>query len=181
MEIDRECCVCKEDASYFCRLCATHQCAEHLCLHLNVAWETNTWAHRNKENYDEDSGVREDGHGRFEQCLDEPVPRTDLQNTPKPLPAYTEAELQTQYKFYITQARRIRIELERRAVSLESPEENASRQLLSQRSWKLSARAHIRPRVFPRSLSKHVEVLLSAIREHRISIEQASACIKAPL
>lgn len=177
MEIDRYCCVCNEDASYFCRMCATHQCAQHLCLHLNVAWETNTWTRRNSN---DDTGVREvcecDGI-----CDDGDFSRDILPSTPKPLPAYTETELQSQYKFYLTQARRIRTELERRAVSLESPEESASRELLSQRSRKHSPRAYVRERVLQRSISKHVEVLLSNLRSGNIKVEQISACIKAPL
>jgi len=178
MDIDRFCNVCKEDASYFCRMCSLHFCSEHLCLHLNVAWEANSWTHRNTEDYDEDQGVREDGNGRFEQCVDEPIPRTDLQNTPKPLPAYTEAELQSQYKFYLSQARRIRTELERRAISLQSPEEAEVFQHLQRNKNRVLHSK--RKRSLPISASRAVSVLLDSLRHGNISLEYIKAQMQLP-
>lgn len=189
METDRECVVCKEDASYFCRMCSLHFCSEHLCLHLNVAWETNTWTHRNTENYDEDIQEekqdvdnRRNGILGSDSGLRNILPDGDyvLQNTPKPLPAYSESELQAQYKFYLSQARRIRTELERRAISLESPEEREQRQLLSRRTPYDKPRRIRDARVLPKSLSKHIEVLLSGIGNGSISLEYIKAQMQLP-
>ena len=180
MDIDRFCNVCKEDASYFCRMCSLHFCSEHLCLHLNVAWEANSWTHRNTENYDEDNGVREDGNDRFEQCLDESISRTDIQNNAKPLPAYTEAELQSQYKFYLSQARRIRTELERRAISLESPEEREQRESNALKIRSNKPFIQKKSRTVSKSISSHIGVLLHSLRHGNISLEYIKAQIHLP-
>jgi len=117
MDIERECSVCKEDASYFCRMCNLHYCVEHLCLHLNVAWENNTWTRRHENENCESRDV--DAYGAGLQTTTNS--RDTIQDNAKSLPAYTEEELQTQINFYMSQARRIRAELARREVFAKNP------------------------------------------------------------
>src|SRR5271154_6244896 len=118
MEIERICSVCPEEAPMFCRMCNLHYCPDHLCLHLNVAWETNTWTRRNNS---DSGGVRTpvlSGH-EFDDAG-----RDYIQDAPKSILSYTEAELQAQYNFYLSQARRIRVELERRCLPLAGASES---------------------------------------------------------
>src|SRR5271155_705656 len=118
MDIDRICSVCPEEAPMFCKMCSLHYCPDHLCLHLNVAWETNTWTRRNNSDSDSSRGLAESG------LQTEYEVRDVLQAAPKSILSYTETELQAQYNFYLSQARRIRVELERRCLPLAGASES---------------------------------------------------------
>src|SRR5271154_585916 len=112
MDIDRICSVCPEEAPMFCKMCSLHYCPDHLCLHLNVAWESNTWTRRN--NSDSEGCGRAEQSNEPDRNYEEPT----IPTAPRTILSYTEAELQAQYNFYLSQARRIRVELERRCLPL---------------------------------------------------------------
>jgi hypothetical protein len=167
LDVDRKCSVCLEEAPMFCRMCNLHYCPDHLCLHLNVAWEENTWTRRNSsEQHDNDSSrIRESLHGT---TYDEDT-GFEVQATPKPLPAYTEAQLQAQYNFYLSQARRIRIELERRCLPLSGAEEGAQKRPVS---WERLHSDKRKPRkTLPKSTTYAVELLLNRLRSGALSLE----------
>lgn len=180
MEVERNCSVCQEEAPMFCRLCSTSYCPDHLCLHLNVAWETNTWTKRNSN---DSEGTRESdipkSNSRNDASLDINSinstyleTKTDLPNPPKSILTYTEAQLQEQYNFYLSQARRIRTELERRAISLSGTS-------ASGRDFHASFERHepIRKKSnhkLPKSATYAYELLLGKLRSGHISVEQVA-------
>jgi len=177
MDIDRECSVCKELASYFCRMCSAHYCAEHLCLHLSVAWESNTWTNRNKGEWDESTDVRENERSDSPTVYSqEKAVRDLLPHTPKLVGTYTETQLQASYQFYLSQARRVRTELERRAVLIEGALPRESKSVIS---FSRGNGSRSRRKTFPASASKHIQVLQDNIRTGTISLEQVTARIRA--
>src|ERR1700690_1791150 len=124
MQVERTCITCNEEELMFCRMCNTHQCTEHLCLHLNVAWEGNSWTKRHERDYENkrsESHYSSENYDEYEDDVGEQPAESsaapEIPSAPKPLCAYSEAQLREQYTFYTSQARRIRIELERRSVS----------------------------------------------------------------
>src|SRR5271155_3620054 len=161
MDIDRICSVCPEEAPMFCKMCSLHYCPDHLCLHLNVAWESNTWTRRN--NSDSSTSripIKTD-------VLDEGVA---ISLAPKSILSYTEAELQAQYNFYLSQARRIRVELERRCLPLASPAESKQKRPVS---WERRECNKHKPRkAVPKSATHAVELLLNQMRLGGIRAEQ---------
>lgn len=172
MEVDRECSVCQEEAPMFCRMCNLHYCPDHLCLHLNVAWETNTWTKRNSNDSErirntDDTHIQEYVDVQSEQRNEEGCDL--LQNPPKSILSYTETQLQEQYNFYLSQARRIRTELERRAVSLAGAPSGEE----FKNSWQIP---HIPKPKSKRGLGKsatsNFELLLDKLRAGHISYEQ---------
>lgn len=108
--METKCLVCADEGLYFCRICSLYYCCEHLCSHLSVAWESNTWSTR--ENFNANN--TRSGSIR-EQEADQHT-RTTIQNNAKSLPACSEAELQESLDYYRFQIRRIRAELERRSL-----------------------------------------------------------------
>ena len=147
----------------FCRMCNLHYCPDHLYLHLNVAWETNTWTRRNNS---DSEGVRTpvlSGH----EFAD--VGGDYIQTAPKSILSYTEPELQAQYNFYLSQARRIRVELERRCLPLSGAPESGSKRTIP-RSCAQYNKPKPRPTV-PKSVTHAVELLLSGLRAGVLSTE----------
>lgn len=177
MEIDRYCSVCNSEAPMFCRMCSTHYCPDHLCLHLNVAWETNTWTRRNSSEQGYKAELEDECSGGGEvaesSVLDE---RVEIPNTAKSLLSYSEAELQAQYHFYTSQARRIRIELERRSLPSTGAEACKQRQYVPPKRAQLASQH--RRKVLPKSATYHVELLLSRLRLGQISAGQIAAGIE---
>ncbi len=174
MQVERTCITCNEEALMFCRMCNTHQCTEHLCLHLNVAWEGNSWTKRHERDYEiqtsgADNSDAEEYGDEGEATIPEPY---QVQVAPKPLCAYSEAQLREQYNFYTSQARRIRIELERRSLPASSPVGCKS----SQRSF--LPRHNNAPQRKPRntnlgkSATHSYELLLDRIRTGSLTPEQ---------
>jgi hypothetical protein len=122
MEIDRFC-ACGEEANCYCKLCTQWYCWEHHCHHLQVAHESNSYSIRLDREIDENQTIREcviqtersssngnvfNRSGSAEKSL--------LLSTLQPLGSYSEQELQELHDYYRTQARRVRNELERRAL-----------------------------------------------------------------
>lgn len=172
MNIDRNCTVCNEDAQFFCKMCSTHYCTEHLCLHLNVAWENNSWTKRNEREMDENTRFR--NRTDEEQIWSGDEDRSNerkpiLPSNAKSVAAYTEAELQAQYNFYLSQARRIRNELERRALSFASGTETSNVQSVFKhpnRVQKRSRQQTLRP-----TIRKQLTILHDQIRRGGISLQ----------
>lgn len=192
METDRYCNVCNDLASYFCRMCSTHYCAAHLCLHLSVAWESNSWTKRNeREIEDENKTIRtlSGSIERYGQCDEECESlqkiyvnnRMDISHNAKSVATYSQAQLQAQLQFYMSQARRIRAELERRAVSLESVEEIERRQFnfRANRNITSSQKLYSPKSTISRQFNKHTTVLSSSLRSGYISLEYIIAQINA--
>ena len=162
----------------FCRMCNTHQCTEHLCLHLNVAWEQNSWTKRHERELHEyqtsESDISSEASSWDEETDTNSPPESTtappLPSTPKPLCAYSEAQLREQYHFYTTQARRIRIELERRTL----PASGAVGASTKQRTL-LPRRDSATPVAGKRSLGKGAtasyELLLSRLRTGSITLD----------
>ena len=123
MQVERTCITCGDDAALFCRLCATNQCYNHMCLHLSVAHSNNTWTKRHERDYEDQRSEQSISSTGYDESEDgehvvppESTRAPPIPSTPKPLCAYSEAQLREQYHFYTTQARRIRVELERRTL-----------------------------------------------------------------
>ncbi len=172
MEVERICSVCAEEAPMFCRLCNLHYCPDHLCLHLNVAWETNTWTKRNNNDSQGSRIPEKYAEAESSDCEFEHRERDAIPNTPKSLLSYTEAQLQAQYNFYLSQARRIRTELERRAVFIASVETSERR---SNGSFAGIQHTHNKPRRnLPRSATYAYEFLLDKLRQGHISADQVT-------
>jgi hypothetical protein len=176
MDVERECSVCREEAPMFCRMCSLHYCPDHLCLHLNVAWETNTWTRRNdagnirNERISAGKTYGDEPRREVQDALSHPIP-----NTPKSLPAYTEAELQAQYNFYLSQARRIRVELERRCLSAEGASQ--SKQKLPY-AWEQEQRNKPKYRkTLPKSATYAVGLLLNQMRAGTLRPDQIATRI----
>src|SRR5271163_2377981 len=162
MDIDRVCSVCPEEAPMFCRMCNLHYCPDHLCLHLNVAWENNTWTSRNN-NDSEGSGTRSEVcHVQSDNSSRDTIP-----HAPKSILSYTEAELQSQYNFYLSQARRIRVELERRCLPLAGTPQSTQKRTIPRSCAQYNKPKH-RPAV-PKSATHAVELLLSRMRAGTLS------------
>src|SRR5277367_236330 len=163
MDIDRICSVCPEEAPMFCKMCSLHYCPDHLCLHLNVAWESNTWTRRNNS---DSEGCGESNY-RTEDDLDFEPP---IQAAPKSILSYTETELQAQYNFYLSQARRIRVELERRCLPLEGAAQSKQKRPVS---WERRECNKHKPRkAVPKSATHAVELLLNQMRLGGIRADQ---------
>src|SRR5271155_4893769 len=166
MDIDRICSVCLEEAPMFCKMCSLHYCPDHLCLHLNVAWESNTWTRRNNSDSEGSRILYNDGVDAQSYEDSEPT----IQAAPKSILSYTETELQAQYNFYLSQARRIRIELERRCLPLASPAEGKQKRPVS---WERRECNKHKPRkAVPKSATHAVELLLNQMRLGGIRAEQ---------
>src|SRR5271163_1492177 len=172
MDIDRICSVCPEEAPMFCRMCNLHYCPDHLCLHLNVAWETNTWTRRNNSD-SEAAEPDSEGSGVFQQVHRERSYENSaatIQAATKSILSYTETELQAQYNFYLSQARRIRVELERRCLPLASPAESKQKRPVS---WERRECNKHKPRkAVPKSATHAVELLLNQMRLGGIRADQ---------
>jgi hypothetical protein len=160
----------------FCRMCNTHQCTEHLCLHLNVAWEGNSWTKRHERDYENQRSPTQNTSSNIYgdeveyDTTANSLPEPQVQPTAKPLCAYSEAQLREQYEFYTSQARRIRIELERRSLPASSPMEGGrKRQYVSPRMDVPKPKSRT-------SLGKGAaysrDVLLSKIRSGDLTLEQ---------
>ena len=154
----------------FCKMCNLHYCPDHLCLHLNVAWESNTWTKRNS---DDNQGI---GQGISSNTLreqyDEPnIDRgIEIQIAPRSILSYTETELQAQYNFYLSQARRIRVELERRCLPLAGAPEGKQKRPVS---WERRECNKHKPRkTVPKSAAHAVELLLNQMRLGGIRVDQ---------
>jgi hypothetical protein len=178
MQVERTCITCNEDAALFCRLCATNQCYDHMCLHLSVAHSDNTWTKRHERDYEDQrsstQNTSEDIYGdevEYDTTADS-LPEPQVQPTAKPLCAYSEAQLREQYNFYTSQARRIRIELDRRSLPAEGITgcKSAQRSFLQRRN----TTAHRKPRNtnLGKSATYSYELLLGKIRAGDLTPEQ---------
>jgi hypothetical protein len=180
MVIDRFCSVCNEDANYFCRMCSRHYCAEHLCLHLNVAWENNSWTRRNdNENIEIRRGIYSLQFSSEESdevpCLEKNKDtKITIPTNAKSVATYSIPELEEQLRHYIVQARRIRAELERRSISIESLADSESRRLYSQSKRKPPRRG------YARGVSRSIEILCSALRTGTLSLDAILMQMRAP-
>lgn len=177
METDRYCTVCNDLASYFCRLCSTHYCAAHLCLHLSVAWESNSWTKRNEKEIDnENTRSRESESVQLENSENATAA---ISSNAKSVATYSQTQLQAQLQFYMSQARRIRAELERRAVFIES----VPKQEIFQRSKCYKDGIQKQPIRRVRRSSIHttraISILCDSLRSSNISLEYIIAQINA--
>jgi hypothetical protein len=120
MELDRTCKLCPESANCYCRMCAAHYCPDHYCHHLQVAHEDNSYTKRLQVD------INEEGKFYVSERLQSPIQPVQYEsnlfkksqiridaNNPQ---SYSQAELQEAYDFHRNQSRRIRAELERRAL-----------------------------------------------------------------
>jgi hypothetical protein len=175
MQVERTCITCNEEALMFCRMCNTHQCTEHLCLHLNVAWEGNSWTKRHERDYEDQrsstQNTSEDIYGDEVECdtTANSLPEHQVQPTAKPLCAYSEAQLREQYHFYTSQAKRIRIELERRSLPAEGLLPSGRVKYNAPQARKLPGRQ--RSVSLGRGATCSYELLLSKIRAGDLSVE----------
>jgi hypothetical protein len=181
---ERTCITCNEEALMFCRMCSTHQCTEHLCLHLNVAWEQNSWTKRHEREYEnqrsKSNNAGETIYGdevELADVADEPETARVLSSTPKPLCAYSEAQLRGQYNFYTSQARRIRIELERRTIPTEGVLECGRKQSKTLQRRDVSQFRRKSP--LGKSATSSYELLLSKLRSGSISLEYIQSKLDA--
>lgn len=166
MNIDRTCHVCNEDASYYCKMCLLHFCSEHLCLHLNVAWENNSWTKRNQEAGDKYD--HRDVGSIQASCVENEFQKSNLlSDNAKSLPSYSEEELQQQLNFYMYQARRIKHELARRALF------DPSALLLKPNSYG-PRQKRLRVQGRTKSISNAVDILLSELRAGNLSAADIS-------
>ena len=180
------CSICQDDSGfYFCRLCSTRYCAEHLCLHLSVAWESNTWSSREQER--ESAGVLKYGINTGNPDSQETSEQDSSANptisqTPnsRTLPSFTEEQLQNMLDFYVLQARRIRAELERRAICISGVASEYDR--LRQGSGYTRTRKAVRNRsVGDRKLSKVVELFARNVRAGKMTLEQIEILLRSKL
>jgi len=156
----------------FCRMCNLHYCPDHLCLHLNVAWETNTWTSRNNNDGErlrnsDDSAKREYVDVQSSQWDEDSEP--SIPNTPKSILTYTEPQLQAQYNFYLSQARRIRVELERRCLPLAGTPQSRPERTIPRNCTQYNKPK--RRSTVPKSATYAVELLLNRIRAGTLSAE----------
>jgi hypothetical protein len=162
----------------FCRMCNLHYCVEHLCLHLNVAWEGNSWTKRHERDYENQrsstQNTSEDIYGdevEYDTTANS-LPEPQVQRTAKPLCAYSEAQLREQYNFYTSQARRIRIELERRSLPATDLLGHKPRSQPFLPRHDNAARRKPRNTRLGSSATSAYELLLSRIGTGSISVEQ---------
>lgn len=172
VEVERSCNVCNEEASLFCRMCKQHCCWEHLCSHLAIAHEDNTYTQRLGDAY-EDSAIRD---GNTEQ--ESPTSFNSTFNGENILPltkqtiqSYSETELHRAYDYHRAQTRRIRAELERRALfdSGVVPTIHLSGSYYEKELRRNSIRA--RSRSLGKGASASFDLLLNQLRKGYVSLE----------
>lgn len=175
MVVERECIVCKEDALYYCRMCLSHFCVEHLCMHLSVAQEENSYT--NREIKDESKASR---NASYAATISNPNSFSDdaVSDDLQSLESYSEEKLRELYYIYSNATRRIRFELESRALSTQSSEEKFIFQQVSKRNkvQKSMARRMPTPGI---SARRAVYILSNNLREGNISIEYIIARMNA--
>ena len=154
----RPCIVCNDEGLYFCRVCSSSYCFEHLCLHLSVAQESNSWTNRNNS---------EEPH----------EPEAPAVGNEKALTSYTEEQLKSALNFYTSQSRAVRRELERRslpisgAFTLEDERFNSPRN-----SYKRKLNPG-KPKLSKRAVEAQ-KVLIDALRANHISLEQMAVFLQ---
>lgn len=170
------CSICQDDSGfYFCRICSQHYCAEHLCLHLNTAWEDSTWSSREQESGELRYGLSIGGETSLETSKAKAIPSP---LNPRTLPSIPEKQLQNMLDFYATQARRIRAELERRSISISGLDTEYER--IRRGSGYTAKRSGIRNQaVRNRSISKIVELFSRNVREGKMSLEQVEILLRS--
>lgn len=186
------CSICSDDSGfYFCRLCCSHYCAEHLCLHLNTAWEDSTWSSREQESgelrYGLNTGLEETirGNDILDKYQEEASSKAKTSSIPSPLnprtlPSISEKQLQNMLDFYATQARRIRAELERRSISISGLDSEYER--IRQGFSYTTKRSSVRNQnARNRNISKIVELFSRNVREGKMSIEQIEILLRSKL
>lgn len=171
MVTERTCNSCAEEANLFCRICNTATCWDHMCSHLQVAHSDNSYTQRlGDEIYDDRrSGAfsRDD-----ENEIRSVSPRTNILPADKQsICSYTQEELQTAYDYHRAETRRIRAELERRALFASGvvPTEHLSSSYYEKELRRKPVQQ--RRRVLPLGVSRSVEILAGQIRLGNISVE----------
>jgi hypothetical protein len=170
MEIDRVCNVCNEEASLFCRMCKQHCCWEHLCSHLAVAHEDNSYTQRLGDDFNENE--------RSDEKRSLGIPRDNLETAQgtnllphdnRTIQSYSQAELQERYDYHRSQTRRIKAELERRALfdSGAIPNEHLSSAYYKEKLQRVQQRR----KILPKSASSAVSLLSDRLRSGQVSVE----------
>ena len=172
---------CFELANYHCKLCSAVFCSEHLCSHLSVAWESNTWTSRNTPQFQsqgdeyDNKTVRTERDRKFEN---EPAISSDAIS----LESYSIPELQEKYNLYLSLAREFRDELEKREVFGSSlptsylPPFYAPRE--SRKLQNIPIQSRTRPKVLSKKLLSRIELLANSIRDGTISFAEVEAKLK---
>lgn len=193
------CSICPDDGLYFCRICATRYCCEHLCSHLAVAWESNSWTQRSareiKEQYEseavDDIGVRvstEETPSNGERLGNRPAhaPQPfEVQISESLLRTCSTHELRARYNYYLDAARAYRNELERREVFASGNPSDAFLGFNERgRNSGVRAKSGLRGTVqvpsgrVPKSASRAVEILSRAIRTGCLSVEDVARAFR---
>lgn len=187
-ELDyRPCSVCGDEGMYFCRMCSVAYCCEHLCLHLSVAWEENSWTKRNSQE-EECSDEREEisngnvadyGNVLPERYPNQPVTsrHSSLFSNEKALPSYSETQLKSALEFYRGQARRINRELERRALPLAGSFPIEQGQLLARKPVKHRVTKRCGVTKIPKPIQNAFEVFANLMRTGRITPDELKAIL----
>jgi len=188
MLVDRYCSICQEEANLHCRMCCKHYCFDHMCHHLQVAHEDNSYTIRlqNERDLDEDKSIQtinSNEHVSFPFGHNS-LPASNIQADAKSPSTYTEAELQEQLEYHRSQARRIRNELERRALFASGvvPHDHLGCKTdwdsYSKRKYNNVSTRSNRSRL-PKSISSAIQILSNNLRYGAISVEQIKAQIEA--
>ena len=170
IEVERSCNVCNEEASLFCRMCKQHCCWEHLCSHLAVAHEDNSYTQRLGDDLDYKNEKSRNLHGDEEtELLSSSEVSNILPSDNRTIQSYSQAELQERYDYYRSQTRRIRAELERRALfdSGAIPNEHLSSAYYKEKLQRVQQRR----KVLPKSASSAVSLLSDRLRSGQVSVE----------
>jgi hypothetical protein len=171
MVTNRICTICAiDEASLYCRLCSKYYCWEHPCTHLSAAHEDNSYTQRLGDNYNEDLGSGESSRTTTIQEPAYSIGAVPIQSDRVSIQSYSDGELHAAYDYHRTQTRRIRAELERRALFATGvvPTEHLSSLYYGQ---KLASKRTVRSRKLPKSHAASISLLCASLRRGNISVE----------